>query len=345
GGDMQNAPAIPLPFQISQMVTSYWVPQAIYVAATLGVPDVLAGGPRQSADVARTVGAHPDALHRLLRALVVLELCTQTDDGAFALTPLGGCLRSDTSDSVRAWVLLVAGDVVWQSWGRLIDCVRTGDSVPKQGGVGVFDGIVANPETAAIFNQSMVQLTRHLAPAIAAAYDFSGIRTIVDIGGGYGALLPPILKANPDMRGMVFDLPHCRDGALRLFEKTGIAARCEFVAGSFFDDTPPKADAYTVKSVIHDWDDERSRALLRNVRKAMPAGARLLVVEPIVPERTGSSPLDVMLASSDLNMMVVTGGRERTEAEFRELIHSAGFRVERIVPTPAAMSVIEAFPA
>ncbi|MGH7896065.1 MAG: methyltransferase family protein, partial [Candidatus Binatia bacterium] len=184
---MQNAPEIPLPFQISRMVTSYWVPQAIHVAATLGVADVLAGGPRQSADIARTVGAHPDALHRLLRALVVLELCTQSDDGAFALTPLGACLRSDTPDSVRSWVLLVAGDMVWQSWGRLIDCVRTGDSVPKQGGVGAFDGIVANPETADVFNQSMVQLTRHLAPAIAVAYDFSGIRTIVDVGGRIGA--------------------------------------------------------------------------------------------------------------------------------------------------------------
>ncbi|HXJ33096.1 MAG TPA: methyltransferase [Candidatus Eisenbacteria bacterium] len=341
----QSAPAIPLPFQISRMVTSYWVPQALHVAAELGVADVLADGPKQSADVARAVGANPGALHRLLRALTVLEVCTQTDDGAFALTPLGACLRSDTPDSVRAWVMMVAGERVWASWGRLVDCVRTGDSVPKQNGVGAFDGIVADGEAGAVFNQSMAQLTRHLAPAVAAAYDFSGFRTIVDVGGGYGALLPPILKANPELRGAVFDLPHCRDGALALFRKTGIADRCEFVAGSFFEDTPPPADAYLVKSVIHDWDDERSIALLRTVRKSAHERSRLLVVEPIVPERMGSTPFHAMLASSDLNMMVVTGGRERTETEFRQVIEGAGFHVTRVVPTQATMSVIEATPA
>jgi len=340
----RTVPAIPLPFQLSRLVTSYWVPQSIHAAAVLGVADLLADGPKPSDDVARAVGAHPGAVRRLLRALVVLELCTQTDDGAFALTPLGACLRSDTRDSIRSWVLLVGGEAVWRSWGRLLACVRTGDSVPKQDGTGPFDQMAAQPETAAVFNQSMVELTRHLAPAVAASYDFSGLRTIVDVGGGYGALLPPILRAYPDMRGVVFDLPHCREGAQRLFEKTGLQDRCEFVAGSFFADPLPRADAYLVKSVLHDWDDERSVALLRSIRAAMHERARLLVVEPIVPERTGSSPFDAMLAASDLSMLVVTGGRERTEAEFRGLVEAAGLRVARVVPTPAAMSVIEALP-
>jgi hypothetical protein len=342
---MKGPPDLPPPFQLSRMITSYWVPQAIYTAATLGIADVLAGGPKSSADVAAAVGAHPGALHRLLRALVVLELCSQTDDGAFELTPLGACLRADTRDSVRAWVLVMGGESVWRSWGRLVDCVRTGNSVPAQDGAGTFDSIAANPEAGAVFNASMVQLTRLLAPAIAAAYDFSGLRTLVDVGGGYGALLPPILKAYPDVRGIVFDLPHCRDGATRVFEKTGVASRCEFVAGNFFEDPLPRADAYLVKSVIHDWDDARSVAILRNVRASMPKDARLLVVEPIVPERAGSSWFDQMLAATDLNMLVVAGGRERTEAEFRALVEAAGLRVSRIVETPASLSVIEAVPA
>jgi hypothetical protein len=338
----ESTPDLPAPFRLSRMIMSHWVPQAIYSAAALGVADVLARGPRASADVAAAVGANPGTLHRLLRALVVLELCSQTEDGAFELTPLGACLRSDTRDSVRSWVLVMGGESVWRSWGRLVDCVRTGDSVPAQDGAGAFDSIVANPEAAAVFNTSMVQLTRHIAPAIAASYDFSTLRTLVDVGGGYGALLPPILKANPELRGIVFDLPHCREGAMRVFEKTGVADRCDFVAGNFFEDALPRADAYLVKSVIHDWDDERSVALLRNIRAAMARQARLLVAEPIVPERAGSSPFEAMLAASDLNMMVVTGGRERTEAEFRSVVEAAGLRVARIIPTPAAFSLIEA---
>jgi len=163
----QTVPAIPLPFQLSRLVTSYWVPQSIHAAAALGVADVLADGPKPSDDMARAVGAHPGAMRRLLRALVVLELCTQADDGAFALTPLGACLRSDTRDSIRSWVLLVGGEAVWRSWGRLLACVRTGDSVPTQDGTGPFDQMAAQPETAAVFNRSMVELTR-IVPTAAA---------------------------------------------------------------------------------------------------------------------------------------------------------------------------------
>ena len=254
----QTPAAVPLPFRLSRMISSLWVPQAIHTAAALGLADAMAAGPRSSEDLAAAVGANPGALHRLLRGLVALELCTTTDDGRFELTDLGSCLRSDTRDSVHAWALLM-GDRVWLSWSRLLDCVRTGDSVPAlEGNATPFDQMTANPEAYAVFSESMVQLTRHLAGAVAAAYDFSGIRTIVDVGGGYGALLPPILKANPEMRGTVADLPLCRDGALRLFEKAGVADRCEFRAVDMFEALPPGADAYIIKSVIHDWDDEKS---------------------------------------------------------------------------------------
>lgn len=336
-----ETPAIPLPFQLSRLITSYWIPQSIHAAAVLGVADVLAGGPKPSVEVARAVGADPDALHRLLRALVALGLCTAEDDGAFALTDLGACLRRDSKDSVRAWAVMLGGETHWRSWGRLVECIRTGRSVPSLDGRDTWVEASGDPAASEDFNQSMVQLTRHMAGAVAVSYDFSGFRTIADVGGGYGALLPPILKANPALRGIVFDLPRCRDGARALAEKTRLADRLSFVGGDFFTDRLPPADAYLVKSVVHDWDDERSVAILSNVRAAMSRDARLLVIEPIVPERPGASPLDAMLAHTDLNMLVVTGGRERTEAEFRALFERAGLAVSRIVATPAAMSVIE----
>lgn len=335
----ETQPAIPLPFQLSRLATSYWVPQALYVAAELGVADALGDAARAPVEVARAVGADPDAIRRLLRALVAIGACSADGEGLFALTPLGACLRSDGPDSVRAWVLLIGGPRVWGSWGRLVECVRTGRSVPSLDGRDTW--VEQSEDSSAVFNQSMVQLTRHLAPAIAVSYDFSRFRTIVDVGGGYGALLPPILKANPELRGVVFDLPRCADGARALIEKTHLTGRYEFVAGDFFTDALPKADAYLIKSVIHDWDDEKSVAILRRIAGAMDAHATLLIVEPIVPERAGSSPFDGMLAHTDLNMMIVTGGRERTEAEFRSLIERAGLRIGRIVATPAAMSIIE----
>jgi hypothetical protein len=335
---------IPLPFQLSRMVGSLWIPQAIYAAAALGIADALADGPRRSEDVARAVGADPGSLHRLLRALVTLELCATTADGAFELTPVGACLRSGTPDSVRCWALLMGSPMVWGSWGRLVECIRSGQSVPQlDGWQSAFDFRETHPAEGAIFDQAMVELTRHLAGAIAAGYDFSGIGTLVDVGGGHGALLPPILRANPAMRGVVFDQPHCRDGALRLFAEAGVAGRCEFAAGSFFDAVAPAgADAYLLKSVIHDWDDEHGVAILRTVKQAMGATSRLLIVEPIVPDQPGSSPYHAMIASTDLNMLIVTGGKERTEPEFRALLAGAGLPVTRIVQTPATMSVIEA---
>jgi hypothetical protein len=186
-----------------------------------------AGGPSW------TVGADPTALERLLRALVVVGLCTATDDGTFTLTPLGACLRSDTPDSVRSWVLLIGGERCWSSWGRLAECVRTGRSVPALEGRESWVDDTEDAASAAVFNQSMVQLTRHLAGAVAMSYDFGGFRTIVDVGGGYGALLPPILKANPGLRGIVFDLPRCADGGRALAAKAGVAERCTFAGGDF----------------------------------------------------------------------------------------------------------------
>jgi O-methyltransferase domain/Dimerisation domain len=337
-------PELAVPSPLPRLMSSLWVPQAIFTAAALGVADVLAERPTTSDQVAATVGADPGALHRLLKALVALELCTTTEGGAFALTPLGAPLRSGTSDSVRSWVLLLGSPMVWGAWGRLIDCVRSGESIPQlDGWETAFDFRDMHPAEGAIFDQAMAEMTRRLAGAVVAAYDFTGIGTLVDVGGGHGALLPPILEACPGMRATVFDQPACRDGALRLFAETGVAARCDFVAGSFFESVVPSAaDAYVMKSVLHDWDDDRAVAILRTIRDAMGARSRLLVIESIVPDRPGSSPHDAMIAATDLNMLIATGGKERTAAELHALLDAAGLRVTRTASTSVALSIIEA---
>jgi SAM-dependent methyltransferase len=333
--------------QLTRLILSLWAPQSIHAAAALGIPDLLADGPRRSDELARAAGAHPGALHRLMRALVALELCTQTEDGAFALTPLGDYLRSDSPESARSWALLMGGRYVWHGWEYLADCVRTGQPAPKLlGAKDAFEAFADDPEGAVIFYQAMLENTRQSAAALIKAYDFSGVRSLVDVGGGYGILLAAILAAYPEMYGKDFDLPHCQEGATRLFAESGLAERAEFVAGSFFESVPKGADAYILKSCIHDWDDEQSLAIFKNCREAMKDGARLLLIEPIVPGRVGPSSHDGVIVGSDLNMLVMTGGRERTEAEFRALLESAGLRIARIVTAPpTAFSVIETLAA
>ncbi len=334
-------PTLPPRFQLARMISSIWVPQAIYAAARLGLADVLSGGPLSGREVAEKAGTHPGATQRLLRALVVLELVRQRDDGRLELTRLGSCLASDAPDSVRSWALLWGGPMMWEPWGHLADCVRSGEMAPKllHGVENPFELMERYPEDEEHFNRAMLELTRGLAALLPAAYDFSGARLVADIGGGFGALLPPLLHAHPRLRGLVYDLPRCADGARKLMASEGLADRCEFRAGDFFDAVPGGADVYLLKSVIHDWDDARSRTILARCRAALEPGARLLVLEWIVPDRVG--PGDAPIVGTDLNMLVMVGGQERTQAEYRELIHSAGLRVTRVIPAQP-LSLIEA---
>ncbi|HTO69056.1 MAG TPA: methyltransferase [Myxococcota bacterium] len=335
-------PAVPPRFQLTRMISSVWIPQALYAAAKLGVPDALAAGPQPSEKVAHAVGAHAGATHRLLRALAALGLVVHREDGAFELTPLGRPLTADAPDSVRSWALLWGGPMMWEPWGRLADCVRTGELAPKllAGFDTSFELMQAHPEDAAHFNRSMLELTRGLAPVLPAAYDFAGARTVVDVGGGFGALLPPVLRAHPTLRGVVYDLPRCAEGSRELMAREGLADRCEFRAGDFFASVPGGGDVYLLKSVIHDWDDARSLEILRRCRDALSGAAKLLVLEWPVPERVG--PNDVGIVGTDLNMLVMVGGIERTLAEYRALLQDAGLSVTRVIPTPAGMHVIEA---
>jgi SAM-dependent methyltransferase len=294
--------------------------------------------------VAREANTHPRATYRLLRALATLELVREREDGAFELTALGRCLTSDAPDSVRSWALLWGGPMMWEPWGHLADCVRTGEMAPKllSGVDSPFALMESHPEDAAHFNRSMLELTRGVAALLPAAYDFGDARLVVDVGGGFGALLPPLLHEHPELRGLVYDLPGCAEGSRKLMAAEGLADRCDFAAGDFFASVPAGGDVYLLKSVIHDWDDAKSRAILERCRSALKPGARLLVLEWIVPDRVG--PADGAIAGTDLNMLVMVGGEERTESEYRALLASAGLRVTRVIPT-GAMSLIEAAPA
>jgi hypothetical protein len=325
------------------MIVGLWVPQALRAAAELGLADVLSAEALPSAEVARRLGTHPDATDRLLRALVTLGVLA-AERGAFELTELGRCLETRGPGTRRAWARLMGGPQVWEAWGRLADCVRTGRKAfggADGAEADTFEALAADPEGVAVFHQAMADGTAGAAAAVARAIDFGGARRVVDVGGGYGALLCAILDAQPGVEGVVFDLPHARQGALAFFAERGVETRAAFVAGSFFDTAPPPADVYVVKSVIHDWDDAHSLRILGRCRDSMEGGARLALVEAPAGAPSGNPVGDWFLTFSDLNMLVNTGGRERTEAEYVALLEAAGLKVRAVRATGTFYSVFE----
>jgi hypothetical protein len=280
---------------------------------------------------------------RLLRALVTLGICRRIAGDKFEVTPMGAELAASAKDSLRPIALLE--ERLARMWSSLIDTVRTGKTGAELAGVGdSFELMARQPEAVKIFNEAMVAFTRLIAPAVVAAYDFSGIRKLMDVGGGYGELLGAIVKANPGMRGAIFDLERCADGAKKQLAEAGVSDRADFIAGSFFESVPTGADAVIMKSIIHDWNDDRSVKILANCRNALPSNGKLLLVEGVISSQPGFNLRDRMAALSDLNMMRGPGGGERTEDEFRELLRKGGFRMTRVLPA-GMMSVIEAFPA
>lgn len=328
---------------LRDMIFGVWVSKAISVAADLAIADVLRDGPRSSAEIAAAVNATEDGVYRLLRALSAVGVFAEHEGRRFALAPLGDHLRSDRADSLRGLARFVCDDMHWRAWGSLGAGIRGGGSVFKRVfGVSPFDHLAANPEVAAVFNEAMTSISSMEAHAVTTAYDFSGIGKLADVAGGHGGLLAAILSANPSIRGVLFEMSHALEGAQRLFRERGLAERCEVVSGDFFADVPAGCDAYLLKHVIHDWDDERSVAILCNVRKAMKTTDKLLVVEMVVPP-PGEPHFAKLL---DLEMIALTEqGRERTVEEFAELYRQAGFRLSRIVPTTSGLSVIEGLPS
>ena len=324
------------------LMTGYRAMQAICVAARLGLADLLRDGARGSEELARATGADARALHRLLRALASLGVFGEDADGRFTPSELGALLRSDVPGSLRAAAIFFGDERNWHAWGKLERSVMSGEPVRGPRGTQVFlEESARDPEGAALFNAAMTSLTSAFDAAVTAAYDFSRLGTLVDVGGGQGALISSILAANPALRGILFDIPPVIESARGRIGEAGLAGRCELVAGDFFASVPAGGDAYVLKWVIHDWDDEHSVAILGSCRRAMARDGRLLLVERVVPERVDQSADTQGIVLGDLNMLLWTGGRERTAAEYRALLASGGFTLARIVPTATQLSIIE----
>jgi hypothetical protein len=327
------------PKDLVSLIAGKWVSQAIFVAAELGIADMLKDGARSAKEIAKLAGASEDAVYRLLRALASLGLFSSLADRRFELAPSGAYLRSDVPGSLRGWARFMGHDFTWRPWGHLTHSVRTGrPAFDHVFGTGIFDYIAKHPDAAAVLNDAMTALSTTESIAIAEAYDFSRIRTLVDVGGGQGHLLATIVKGNPGMRGILFELPHAVPGATDLFQREGLADRCSALGGDFFDRVPAGGDAYIMRLVIHDWDDERASQILRNCHRVMQPRDRLLVVERVI----SADDVSDVGKFNDLEMLVLTaGGRERTEADFRSLYERVGFDLTRIVPTASTKCVIE----
>lgn len=322
------------------LINGYQMSQALHVAAALGIPNLLADGPRSVDELARETGVHAPSLYRLLRALAGIGVF-QEDGGRFNQTPLSEQLRTDISGSIGHWAVNVGQSHHWESWGHLLDSVRSGESAFQQiYGTSVWDYRATRPPEQAIFNTAMTALSAGVVGAVVRAFDFSRVRVLVDVGGGEGSLLAAILDANPGLRGVLFDQPAVAEQARALLQRAGVAERCKVVPGSFFESLPAGADAYLLKSILHDWDDAQAVSILQRCRDAIARDGKLLVVERVI--RPGNEPDPVKF--SDLNMLVMLGGRERSADEFGGLYSQAGFRLTRVVPTETEFAIVEGVP-
>jgi C-methyltransferase len=329
----------PPPAAMVELITAMWLSQAITVAAELGIADALAERPMAIDELARKVDANPDALARMLRALIGRGIFRQRRDGRYDLTPLATTLRSDTADSMAAFARFVGSPEEREHWSHCIDAIRTGESVvPKLRGMEAFDWAASDPELSEVFNQAMTNFTELALAAVTAAYDFSSYGTIVDIAGGHGRLLAGMLSATPTTQGVLFDLPHVVAGAEPLLRKHRVLGRVTVVGGSFFEAVPEGGDLYVLKNIIHDWSDDKAVQILKTVRAAAAVGSTLLLVESLIPQHDREFATKWL----DLEMLVANSGRERTAAEYRELLRDAGFEMTRAVPTASPFSLVEA---
>jgi hypothetical protein len=322
----------------------YRVTQTIYVAAVLGISDHLADGPRDVGWIAEQCDCDPASLYRLLRALATVGVYEELPGRQFGLTPLGEALRHGVPGSLAPWVQFMASGSHLAAWGGLLGSIRTGENAFKTiHGESAWDYRATRPEDNAMFDAGMTSISQNVSAGVLDAYDFGGLATIIDVGGGRGALLGAILARYPEARGVLGDQPHVIAGAPDVLDGIGVRDRCEVVAVDFFDSVPDGGDAYVLKSIIHDWEDPEAVAILRSVRRAMAPGSVVLLVERLIGAPNGDPEgLAMMAAFSDLNMLVGPGGRERTEAEFDAIFAAAGLRRTRTFGTPSGFAVIEA---
>ena len=326
---------------IRRMTNGFQLTQLVYIAAKLRIADHLANGPQTLSQLASVTGSHADSLYRVLRALAGLGVFREEEDGRFRLTPAAEILRSGVPGSLRASAEARGEDWMWRSWGALRESVMTGQTgFEFVYGKNTFDWLAENPAAARLFDEFQADGTAQSAAAVATAYDFSTARVVVDVGGGNGTLLAAILRRHGAPRGILFDLPHVVEAAKPVMDAE-ITRRCEFVGGDFFKAVPERGDVYVLKAILHDWEEGRARVILSNCHRAMAPGAKMLVVEDLVcgPNIACSAKM------GDVNMLARTGGRNRTEREYRDLLSAGRFNTRRVVPVTGSLAVIEAMPA
>jgi len=339
---LQKFRAKMMPPQVAmvEMINAYQVSQAIYVAAQLGIADLLKDGAKSSEELAQLTGVDKQSLYRLLRSLASFGIFAEDEEKRFDLTPLAVTLQIDSPESVRAWAIMSGEKWHWNLWGNLIESVKTGKTAVEYtfGKPNIFEYFVQDSQAGNHFDEAMTNLASLNNSAIATGYDFSGISKLVDIGGGYGSHLTTILKTYPSIKGVLFDQPSVIAGAKEFITENGLAERCELVAGDFFQSVPPGGDVYLLKTVIHDWDEPNAVKILKNCRRAMTEHSKLLLVEAVIPP--GNTPYFGKLL--DLEMLTTSGGRERTEVEYRTLFDAAGFKLTKVFATASPWKIIEA---
>jgi O-methyltransferase domain/Dimerisation domain len=334
-----NQRLMPAPAAMMEMIVATWVSQAITVAADLGVADALADGPLTIDELAAKVGADSDALSRLLRALIGRGVFCHRRDGRYELNSLARTLCSDAEASMT-WAAKFYGSGEQRArWTLLAHSIRTGKSVvPVMHGKESFDYFAEDPRHADLFNRTMASISQLTDASVAAGYDFGAYPTIVDIGGGHGPLLATILAATPGSQGVLYDLPAVVSAAPKILCERGVADRVRIEEGSFFDGIPAGGDVYVLKNIMHDWPDRQAVQILRNVRAAAQRDATILLVELVIPEHDRDFPGKW----ADLEMLLNLAARERTAAEYRNLLSQAGFQMTRLVPTASPLSLVEA---
>jgi O-methyltransferase/methyltransferase family protein len=328
--------------ELRYLVDGFQVSQALSVMAQLGIADLLADGPLSSDELAARSGADPRSLYRLLRAVATVGVLDERPDGGFGLTPLGDGLRADAAASIAGWATYIGSAPYWAAWGDLAHSVRTGENAFRHvHGTDVWTFRSTRPDEGALFNRTMASLSSQQGDVVA-AYDFAAYASIGDIGGGTGAFLARILAAAPEARGVLFDLPHVVAGAPPVLDDAGVADRCEVVAGSFFDGVPAGLDLYVLRAVLHDWEDDDAVRILAAVRRAVSDHGRVVVVERVVAGPNEGRPAKW----SDLNMLVLPGGLERTVAEYDDVLRRAGFRLTRVIESSSTpQCLVEGAPA
>ncbi|MGD9890938.1 MAG: methyltransferase [Dehalococcoidia bacterium] len=332
----RRSPDLPPQEQLERLVDGYLTTQLIYVATVLGIPDALAEGPLTSSELASAPCVNSLALHRVLRGLAAIGVLDEQEDGRFTLTPSGALLQDGVPGSLRGAVL-ARGGLYYEVAGGLLDALREGGSAFEQiRGQSFFDYLAEHSDEAAVFQGSMAARSTQEAASVVASYDFGRFHRLVDVGGGHGILLAAILQAAPALHGTLLDRPVAVEHARRQLEAIDVIDRCTLVEGDFFAAVPAGDDGYLLSRVILDWDDEAARRILRRCHEAMPPDGTLLLVEAILPEHAADQPAAIRM---DLHMLTLLGGRERTEAEYRELLESAGFRLQRVVPTPSTVGI------